>query len=267
MRRLLAAALLSATPLAALAHDTWILPTPWRMTRPERLVVDLTSAMAFPVPETAVRADRLAASGFRVGGSVAPLEPLPASGKSLQLTATPSATGVATLWIATRPRTLDLKPDDVKHYLEEVGAWQTIGAQWSGSGGKTWRETYTKVAKAFVRVGEPQNDVSWSEPVGAALELVPASDPTRLVEGSDLTLRLLWNGRPVAGHAVGAVPASVTAATLRKTDATGQLAFRLDRSGPWLLRTTLIRPAAGRAGEWDSVFTTLTLDVLPRPAP
>jgi uncharacterized GH25 family protein len=269
MRKALLAAGVLAVALPAGAHDTWVLPVRWNVPVRERLVLDLTSAMDFPTPETAARPDRLVDKSIRLNGVVSSLEVSPprTGAKTLRLSARPTAVGLATVWIATRPRTLDLKPDEVEHYLEEIGAVDTVGEQWRRSPDKAWRETYVKVAKTFVRVGDTQNDESWSAAVGASLELVPASDPTALSSGHDLAFLLLSNGKPIADLAVGAVAAASAKPLLVKTDAEGRVTFRLDRSGPWLFRATLIRPVAGRHGEWESVFTTVTVDVTPAPAP
>ena len=215
------------------------------------MLVDLTSAMDFPTPETPPHADRLVEKRMRLGGALSPLEVLQAESgaKVLQLAATPAAGGLATLWITTRPRTLDLKPNQVEHYLQEIGAADTIGEQWRRSSGKAWRETYVKVAKTFVRVGGSPMDESWREAVGATLELVPTTDPTSLATGQDLGLQLFWNGKHIADAAVGAVAAAPAKPVLRKTDKEGRVPFRLDRAGPWLFRATLIRQAAGRSGD------------------
>jgi uncharacterized GH25 family protein len=47
-----------------------------------------------------------------------------------------------------------------------------------------------KLAKTFVRVGQPTADQSWREPVGLALEIVPLADPTTLLVGSELSVRV-----------------------------------------------------------------------------
>lgn len=265
MRKALLAFMVLAAPPTARAHDTWVLPTRWSVAVRERLVVNLTSAGEFPTPESAVAADRLLDKRIRLGGALSSLEvsPTRSGARALELSARPTAAGLATVWIATLPRTLELEPDEVEHYLEEVGAADTIGEQWRRSPDKAWRETYVKVAKSFVRVGEPQQDESWRQPVGASLELVPASDPSGLSAGQELVLLLLWNGQPLADLSVGAVAAAAGKPALVKSDAEGRVKFRLDRPGAWLLRATLIRPVAGRSGEWDSVFTTVTLDVKP----
>jgi len=265
MRNTALAVILFAVPIAVRAHDTWVLPARWSMPVRERLVVDLTSAMDFPTPETAPSADRLVDRSVRLDGVRSLLEVVPArtGSKSLQLSATPTATGLATLWITTRPRTLDLKPNEVEHYLEEVGAAETVGELWRRSPAKAWRETYVKVAKTFMRVGDSRLDESWRDAVGASLELVPASDPTALRSGQDLAFLLLSSGKPVADLAVGAVAAASAKPVLVTSNAEGRVTFLLDRPGPWLFRATLIRPVAGRHGEWESVFTTVTVDVKP----
>ena len=221
--------------------------------------------MAFPRPESPARPDRIVDRNVRLTGAVSSLEapPARAGAKALTLSIIPNRAGLATVWITTRPRTLDLKPDEVEHYLAEVGADETIGERWRRSPDKAWRETYIKVAKTFVRVGRAPEDGSWRERVGAPLELVPTSDPTAVAAGQELGLVLLLNGEPQADVAVGAVGGRGAASTLAKTDALGAVKFRLDSPGPWLLRATLIRPVADRPGEWDSVFTTLTVNVEP----
>jgi uncharacterized GH25 family protein len=244
------------------AHDTWVLPAQFRLQPGEVLRLGLTSAMDFPKPESPVAADRLVEAKVRLGGATIPLESA-AEPKQLVLHARLAGAGVAVAWVATRERSLRLTPEQVTHYLEEVGALDTVGREWSAGGRKPWRETYVKRAKSYVRVGEADDD-SWQRPVGLDLELVPESDPTRLSVDDTLALRLLWQGQALPGLAVGAVGASPATPTLATTDAEGRVRFRLTRAGPWLFRATRIVPSQARPGEWDSAFTTLTLEARSR---
>jgi len=263
MRHLLRALFFLSIATHVFAHDTWILPAEGRVKPGTRVTVHLTSAMDFPNPETAVKPDRLLAQSVRLARRVARLEPAAnakAGAKTLMLSAPVADDGLATLWIVTRERSLDLTPAEVTHYLDEIGADETLRAKWRSSGAKSWRETYAKVAKTFIRVGDA-GDESWREPVGAAFEMVPESDPTALRVGDSFTVRLLWQGKLFAGLAVGAVGAAPAKAALQATDDAGRVSFVVDRPGPWLLRATYLRPATVRTGEWESVFTTLTVEV------
>jgi len=263
MRKALLSASLLALALPAAAHDTWIVPVRWSVSVGQPLAVDLTSAMGFPKPETPVRADRLVERRLRLAGVVAPLDPEAGApgADALRLSAVPKDAGVATLWITTSPRTLELKPREVEAYLREIGAPESIESGWRRSKDKTWLESYVKVAKTFVRVGDSADD-SWKKPVLAPLELVPARDPTAVRSGEELGFVLLSNGRPLADQAVGAVAAGAEPA-LARTDRDGRVAFRLGRPGAWMFRATRIQPVAGRPGEWQSIFTTATVSVAP----
>jgi hypothetical protein len=44
------------------------------------------------------------------------------------------------------------------------------------------------------------------------------------------------------------------------TDGEGQVSLKLDKAGPWLIKAIRIR-AGDAAGDWNSRFTTLTVDV------
>ena len=244
---------------AVSAHDTWLLPARFRTETGERLSFGLTSGMAFPEPETAVAAERLTEAKLRLAGTTVALEPGTADPRSLLLAAAPPGRGVAVAWIATGGRTLVLNSDEVLHYLEEVGALESIGAEWTKAGRPAWRETYSKRAKAYVRVGG-RGDDGWKAPSGLDLEIIPDADPTAVSAGDTLSVRVLWNGQPLAGQALGASGIPPARPVLATTDADGRVSFLLSRAGPWLLRATRIRPSESRPGEWESVFTTLTFE-------
>src|SRR6266849_6372965 len=139
----------------AVAHDTWLLPAKFKVPATGEIIAEGTSAMDFPTPEVAMHADRIARSGVRLAGKTTTLETGDATPAVLRFRARPTASGVAVLWVESRPRTLDLKNAEVEHYLKEIGAWETAGAEWNRAGRKPWRETYVKFSKSHVSVGAP----------------------------------------------------------------------------------------------------------------
>lgn len=246
-------------PAPTLAHDTWLLPAQYRVRPGQPLMLDLTSAMRFPEPETGPKPERPAATGVRLGGSTQPLQPHPPAGKVLRLSAAAAVPGIATVWIESSPREIDLEPKEVEEYLAETGATD-IRDLWVKSGRGPWRETYVKHAKSFVRVGEPVEDRSWAQPAGMALEIVPEADPTSLTQAQPLRVRVLEEGRPAVGLAVAAVAEGGAKPIIRTADSDGRVTLPLSRSGQWLIRATRIRPGQ-RPGTWRSRFATLTVSV------
>ena len=242
------------------AHDTW-LSGPATAVPGSTVPFDLTSSGTFPAPEDAVDPARIARALCRVGGHEAALRAGSPEVQALRLDGHALPAGVAACGVSLGPRTLDLEPGEVEHYLEEIGA-STIGARWKAlPEPRAWRETYVKHATAFVRLGA-KDDASWGEPLGLGLEIVPLSDPTRLSPGATLGVRLLKGGQPLAGLALRAWRAG-KAPTFVTTDADGRASFVLDAAGPWLLAATEVRPHATRPPEWESDFATLYLVVGP----
>jgi len=253
----LAVSVLFAAP--GLAHDTWVRAR-GAATVGKALVLDLTSGMAFPALETAIAPERVARAGLRVGGRTSVVVPRRRARASLELVATPEALGLAVVWVVLHPRTLSLTPEDVRSYLDEIGAPDVVRERWRASGGKSWRERYVKHAKTFFATGSPASDPSWREPVGLTLEIVPESDPGALHAGDTLRVRVLRSGVGLAGFALGVAPADGKA-SLVTTDAEGRASLILDRPGPLLLRGTELRPSREAGLDWESDFTTLTLEV------
>lgn len=250
------------TAAAARAHDTWLVPAKFREAAGGKVELALTSGMAYPASETAIDPARIERSGVRLGEKTAALTIGEKGKDSLALAAAIPSAGVATVFVELHPRTLDLTPEEVEEYLAEIGAPPSVRARYlAASAPRRWRETYTKHAKTFVRVGEPAADRSWAEPLGLAFELVPESDPTALKPGQEFVVRLLRAGKPAAGLAIGLVREGSPEGVLRTTDDAGRATFPLPGAGRWLLRATELRPSDGKEIDWQSDFATLTFEV------
>jgi uncharacterized GH25 family protein len=254
-------AVLIAAP--ASAHDTWIGP-PMGPARPgAALRLDLTSGGAFPQLDYAPEASRLALVFVRLAGkTVSPKAPKRRK-HGLEFSLALARPGIASVAVSLRAKDLDLAPEKIHEYLQEIGALETAGATWAGKPEpKSWHETYSKHAKTFVRVGDPSGDTSWRLPAGLALEIVPERDPTDLTAGDELPVRVLKNGAPFPGFVLAAEHDPKSPRTVKTTDAEGRAVFVLDRPGPWLLSGTDLRWKSATAS-WESDFTTLTLRVEP----
>jgi uncharacterized GH25 family protein len=261
--RLLTALLLAASAPLASAHDTWLRPLAGQAAVGATVKLELTSGMAFPALESAIRRERVARADVRLGGTTTRITSFAAGKEALVLAAALPRPGVATIAVALAPRALELDEAQVAEYLEEIGLAATVLPEWrQRKTAQRWRETYRKLAKAFVRVGAPAADPSGLEPVGLPLELVPESDPTALATGASVSVRVLKDGAPLAGIAVAAV--STKGRRLATSDAAGRVSFALDAIGPWMFAATQLRPAA--KGEWESDFTTMVVDVAGAPS-
>lgn len=253
-------AVLTSAP--ALAHDTWLIPNRFAVPTESRVQLDLTSGMSFPALAAAIKPDRVDRAGCRLSAQRFAIADLSPEAKSLRLHASMPGLGIATCWVALKPRTIELTPRQVQEYLHEIGAADSVRQQWNKAAQpKRWREAYTKEAKTFLRVDAPRPDNSWAEPVGLALEIVPEKDPTTFHAGDTLPVRVLKTGKPLPMFPLGIVHEGKSRGLIRKTDSQGRVTFRLDRAGRWLLRGTELRSAPQADGDWESTFTTMTINV------
>jgi uncharacterized GH25 family protein len=252
--------IVSVVCLAA-GHDTWLLARRSVVSPGSTVTFDLTSGMTFPVLDTSIKPDRVGVAKVRLNNKTFDISAITSGPKSLLLRAPLNDTGVATVWVELKPRTLELKPAQVKEYFAEIDASPEIRKAWSESTTKRWRESYVKHSKSFVQVGKPVDDRSWTEPVGMSLEIVPEQNPMELKVGDKLRVRVLQNGAPQRDFPLGIVRAWQSHGTFQTTDQEGRAEFKLTRKGKWMLRGTQLRKSTDANLDWESDFTTLTIEV------
>jgi uncharacterized GH25 family protein len=261
MKQAYQVATLLAIAMQAAAHETWLMPERFSVDPGTTLAMDLTSGSAFPALDAAIEPSRVTKAAYRVARHTADLTALTPAEHSLRLNATLGEAGIATLWVDLAPRTIELAPKDVEEYLTEIGASDLVKQRWLATPGKRWREMYSKHAKAFVRVGDGGSDRSWSEPVGMFLEIVPQSDPTKLVAGGELIVEVLRDGGTIPSFSIAMSREGSPGQQMQKTDGGGLATFKLDAAGRWLVHGTLLRAMPGPDVEWESHFAALTVDV------
>lgn len=258
MRRIVAlAALVLVAASAAVAHDTWIIT---RGTDRSTATFEISSGMYFPKLDTAPAADGVAASGWRLGDKMGRFRDFTATATSLQMSADLENSGTAVVWIAFKPKTIDLTETQVEEYLDEIGAPERLRRTWEAAGpDRKWHETYTKYAKTFVAVGDKGEDPSCIPPLGTAVELVPLRDPTTVAQGDSMVVRVLRNGYAAEGQAVVAQCCKDGERTVKYANRSGHAAFQIDHAGPWLFSAVELRLQTD--GTWTSDFTTMTFTV------
>lgn len=246
----------------ALAHDTFLLPKTFSAPVGKNVVLDLTSGMGFPFLDAAIKPERVAFARAQLAGKTIEIKKYGPAKHSLRFNAIFPDSGVATIGVELKPRTLTLELKHVQEYFDEIDPPAEVKKHWAAMPEpKQWRESYVKHSKTFVRVGTFEKDDSWAAPLGMALEIVPETDPTTLKPGDAFTVRVLKDGKPFPGFSLGIIREEMFKGEFGKTDAEGRVTFKLDKAGRWLLRGTDLRPSSKPGLEWESNFTTLTIEV------
>jgi uncharacterized GH25 family protein len=245
-----------AVPVAA--HDTWIVSGTPAIKAGGSAVLHVTSGVSFPKYEYAPEPLRLARAEWRVGENRGNITSFEKGDSTLMMRGRALNEGTAVVCVEFHPNDIDLEPEEVEHYLEEIGAPESVRRAWEEAGpGARFHETYTKRAKTYVRVGDGGSDPSCLEPTGFAIDFLPDRDPTSVKPGDTLAIRVVKGGDDeMEGLAVGAVCGADGRAMLQRTNQNGVVLVPIHAAGWWLIRTTELRRQVD--GSWQSDFTTMT---------
>ena len=240
------------------AHDFWIEPSSFTPAPGQRIAVRLRVGQGFrgdPVPRDPKQLERFVAIGS--GGETAvPGVPFgePAGYAAF------GAPGTYLIAYDGARETLEQEGPKFERYLAEEGLerihdLRAKQAQTAAPG----REVFSRCAKALMTVGAGDGK-GYDRVLGLPLELVPEANPAGLRPGADLPVRLLYQGKPLAGALVAAIPRDGPEAKVAaRSDAQGRVRLRLPRGGDWLVKAVHMVPAPKETGaDWESFWASLT---------
>jgi uncharacterized GH25 family protein len=124
-------------------------------------------------------------------------------------------------------------------------------------------ESYRRVAKSIVQIGpfDNRSQAHVTKPLGLPLEIVPERNPYVRPRTERLPVRVLFEGRPLAGALVKLTHLEQDAIPLEvhRTDASGRAVFQLPDSGSWLLNVIWTKPLPASAEvDFDTIFSSLS---------
>ncbi len=265
--RALACASVLALALAASlsAHETWVRPTRFFAPAPGAFTVRMTSGMGehYPAAESAIEPSRIVRAEVVFAGRTLPLTPMAAGDSDLALGWTAPSVGIGAIRVELAPKVLVLEDSLIDVYFDEIGASPALRKQWTDiPAPKQWRESYVKLAKSYVRVGEGDRTFEWKADLGMTLEIVPESDPTRFAVGDSLRFRVRYRGAPIAGFRLASFRSHVNGKPdFLTTDRSGRVAVVYREPGEVLLSGVHLRRVREPGLEWRSDFTSLTFAV------
>jgi uncharacterized GH25 family protein len=171
--------------------------------------------------------------------------------------------GLLVLGYRSRNSPLSLEAAKFEEYLREEGLESIIAARaLLGESQKPSREVFSRCAKALVSAGEGGGS-GYDRSLGLSLELIPEKNPYAMKAGEELPVRLLFEGKPLRGALVAALPyAAPEEKVSQRTDREGRVRLRLPREGAWLVKAVHMAPAPADTGaDWQSLWASLTFEI------
>lgn len=236
------------------AHDFWIEPNTFSARAGAPLSFALRVGEHFkgdPVPRQAAMIERFVIAGPGGVRDVTGREGRdPAGFTSIE---TP---GVYVIGYRSRPTSLESDAAKFEKYLHEEGL-ERISDQrkQAGRSNTPGIEIFSRCAKALITSPElPLKD----QALGLRLELIAE----QITSGKPATFRLLYEGQPLEGALVVAIPKDKPMEKLTaRSNKAGRVTFTLP-GGVWLLKAVHMAPAPREtAAEWESLWASTTFEL------
>ncbi|MFL6600939.1 MAG: DUF4198 domain-containing protein [Steroidobacteraceae bacterium] len=124
-------------------------------------------------------------------------------------------------------------------------------------------ENYSRRAKSLVQVGLPGagSQIQVTRPLGLPLEIVPEVSPYLQPRPANLPVRVIYEGRPLAGALLKLTNLAQDATPLEThlTDNAGRATFNMPGSGAWLLNVIWTKALpSSRETDFETVFASLS---------
>ena len=159
---------------------------------------------------------------------------------------------------------MSLEAAKFEDYLKEEGLEKISTARTKrGETDKPAREVFSRCAKALLDVGGA-GTAGFDRPLGFTLELLPEKNPYALRPGDSLPVRLLLDGKPLAGspRPCAASRRGRGGASAARTGRDGRATLRLSKAGLWMIKAVEMGPApAGADADWQSLWASLTFEM------
>ncbi len=191
---------------------------------------------------------------------------------TLQTTITFRQSGLHVVALTTTNSFVELAGDKFTTYLQEAGLDNALALRRQrGETNKPGRELYRRCAKTLVLAGSAAStDSAFARSTGQVLELILEQNPYALKTGAALTVRVLYEGKPLPRALVqvwqrGAPGQINTRRTKLYTNQKGRVLFHLSAPGSYLVSAVHIVPTSDRkTADWQSTWATLTFGFAPQ---
>jgi len=245
------------------AHDLWLIP-PAKVEAGKPIVVRAVQGMDFPVggrPPNAASFRRIVAVG--PDGKPTMIMPAGTDGDASLLPMPTDAAGIVAVAVETAPKILTLEAEDFNSYLVSDGLLHIYRLRAKEKSlAQPGVERYSKSPKVLVNLGGG-TELQALVVIGLPLEIVPMANPFTRAVGDTLRVRVLFQGKPLAGANLGwdhPGDGDEPSGTVR-CDAKGEAVLPIAQPGLMTIRLTHMTRPKATDHEWESFWTTLTFRI------
>ena len=258
--------ILCAAPRGAAAHEFWLSPSGYEAAKGAGVELSAAAGTGFRGERKPWSPDHAVRYVLR-GAKPVDLTRAAGPGDMVWTRFAPSDDGGAMVAFESDFLPIELPAADFEYYLKSEGLDAPLASRRAEGSSRPGRERYRRCAKTWLAGSDAARA---TEPVGLPLELVPEGVPGA---GAELRLKVLHEGRPLAGALVKAwrtdlAPSgaprgvdrdSVSVAWQARSDASGRVTLPVRERGEWLVSVVhMVRCGAREVADWESTWASLT---------
>ena len=257
--RFISLALLSG--LSLLAHNFWIEPSSYQVAVGSQVTVRFLVGEKFrgdPLPLDPSRVIVFARFGPT---SKTPVRGVP--GSDFAGVVSLDDPGLHLIAYRSTSAFLELDAAEFESYLRSEGLEGIIDERRRNERKAKGRELYSRCVKSLLRAGVSGEGTGFDRVLDFPVELVPDLNPYGLRAGDELPVRILREGKPLAGVLVMAYPHGEPARSVRRrSDEKGRIRLPLAHVGPWLVKAVhMERIDHSEEADWESWWASLTFEL------
>jgi hypothetical protein len=260
-RPLFVVAVLLALPVPATAHDFWIEPASFRPAVGTDVPLKLYVGEHFKGDSLIYLPARIERFALLGPGGERALTAIPGDDPAARFR--PDRAGLYTvIYRSTNDSVRFDTAEEFERYLDKEGLERVrqLNDYRTRLAHRPIRERFSRCAKALIAAGAA--GAGADRPTGMRLELIAERNPYAQGHGDRVPVRLLYDGRPLAGALITAFNKTAPLAKIRlRTDSHGRVTLRLPRGGTWLVTAVHLLPAPGGDAEWESLWASLSFEL------
>jgi len=245
----------------ATAQDYVLLPENFVLHKGDKLNLHLISVNQFtPTNELKYEASKTAKFSIQSGKKETDLLTVAKDSASPIISMPLESDGLHIIHMVKKSITDDIESDDFIKMLEDEGFTQYAEKAKNGSK-DSFREKYTWYMKSLVEV-EKNSPNGFEKPLNDEFEIVLKDNPYKGSYGDDIIAQVRLRGKPVANVVVTSYIRTLSGANVfaqkLSSDKEGQIYFKLNREGIYLLRALYTEPSKDKGADFETWMATYT---------
>jgi uncharacterized GH25 family protein len=245
------------------AHEFWLQPAKYRVTRGETLTIDFKAGENFMGEPWKFTPERIKTLQWFHGDKSKDISNDVVTGEKENVRVTLDDEGPHVFALESTESFIALDADKFNEYLKEDGLDEALDYRKKNNLlTDSAREFYSRHSKLIVQVGEKTGD-TYKKEVGMPVEIIPLENPYSLKIGDRMRFKIFYNGQPLFGARVKVFNRHNNRTSLQNiySQKDGIIETTVSTPGRWMVSFVKMIPSKDPKAQWRSYWGSLVFGI------